>query len=196
MPKRVDHEMRRRQIIDAVARITARGGLGAATFREVAAEASVSVSLVQYYFGTKADLLLATHQQVGRRVGERLRDRLAATPDDPRARLRATFEELVPHDDESREAMLLFVSLYTVSLTDPTARPEAADVPAALWSVVARELRRARLRRGVDPARAATVLTLLAPALGQSILGGALTTDEALAVVDYELGRIVAPGSA
>jgi AcrR family transcriptional regulator len=196
MPKRVDHELRRRQVIGAVARITARGGLGAATFREVAAEAGVSVSLVQYYFGTKADLLLATHLHVGRRVGERVQERLAAAPDTPRARIRATFEGLIPHDDESREAMLLFVALYTESLTDPAARPEAADVPAALWSAIVRELRRARLRRGVDPSRAATVLMLLAPSLGQSVLGGTSTTDEALAVVDYELDRILAPGSA
>jgi AcrR family transcriptional regulator len=48
VPKRVDHGLRRREIADAVGRITARGGLGAATFREVAAEAGVSVRLIQY----------------------------------------------------------------------------------------------------------------------------------------------------
>ena len=47
MPKRVDHDVRRRQITDAVCRITVRGGVGAATFREVAAEAGVSVRLVE-----------------------------------------------------------------------------------------------------------------------------------------------------
>ena len=51
MPRRVDHEARRRQITDAVVRLTVKGGLPAATFREVAAEAGVSVRLVQYYFG-------------------------------------------------------------------------------------------------------------------------------------------------
>lgn len=191
MPKRVDHEVRRRQITDALARITARGGLSAATFREVASEAGVSVALVQYYFGTKADLLLATQQQLARQVAVRLRHRIDATPDDPRARVRAIFAEFVPHDDESRQAMLLFVAFYTASLTQAgLARPEAQDIPNALWAIVAQALRRDRLRSGVDPDQAALVLTLLIPALGQSVLGGALTTADALATADYELDRI------
>ena len=193
MPKRVDHEVRRRQITDALARITARGGLSAATFREVASEAGVSVALVQYYFGTKADLLLATQQQLASVVGARLRHRIEATPDDPRARVRAIFAEFVPHDDESRQAMLLFVAFYTASLTQAgLARPEAQDIPDALGAILAQALRRARLRPGVDPDRAALVLTLLIPALGQAVLGGALTSAGALATADYELDRIFA----
>ena len=64
MPKRVDHSVRRRQIIEAVCRITVKGGLASATFREVAAEAGVSVRLVQYYFGTKDELMLSTQRYV------------------------------------------------------------------------------------------------------------------------------------
>ena len=64
MPKRVDHAERRRQIVEAVCRITVKGGLASATFREVAAEAGVSVRLVQYYFGTKDELMLSTQRYV------------------------------------------------------------------------------------------------------------------------------------
>ena len=73
MPKRVDHEVRRRQITGAVCRITLRGGLASATFREVAAEAGVSVRLVQYYFGSKDDLMLATQRRVSDGIGIRPR---------------------------------------------------------------------------------------------------------------------------
>ena len=52
MPKKVDHEERRRRITDAVCRITLRGGLNAATFRTIAAEAGMSAPLVQHYFAT------------------------------------------------------------------------------------------------------------------------------------------------
>ena len=64
-------DVRRRQITDAVCRITVKGGLAAATFREVAAEAGVSVRLVQYYFGTKDELLLATQRHVAERATAR-----------------------------------------------------------------------------------------------------------------------------
>jgi AcrR family transcriptional regulator len=192
MPARVDHEHRRRQITDACSRITARGGLPSATFREVAAEAGVSVSLVQYYFGTKDQLLLVTQQHLAQRVAQRLRRRIEETEDAPRAIIRAIFEEFVPHDDESREAMLLFVALHTASLTDPTLRrPEAQAITDGLWKLLAHELSRARRRAGVDLDKEATMLAVLVPALAQAVLSDALTSNDALAIVDYELDRVL-----
>src|SRR5947207_3946704 len=117
MPKRVDHEARRREITDAVCRITVKGGLGAATFREVAAEAGVSVRLVQYYFGSKDALLLATQQYIAERAGARL-TAMAAKATTPRDRIRAILRSFVPVDDETRENMLMFVALHTAALVD------------------------------------------------------------------------------
>lgn len=57
MPKRVDHEERRAQIAEALVRVAARRGLHAVGMRDVAAEAGVSLRLVQYYFETKENLL-------------------------------------------------------------------------------------------------------------------------------------------
>src|SRR4029077_6876555 len=103
MPRRVDHEVRRRHITDAVVRLTVKGGLTSATFREVAAEAGVSVRLVQYYFGTKDQLLLSTQQHVAERATARLRQRVATARDAPRDVLRAMLTSFIPDDDESRE---------------------------------------------------------------------------------------------
>src|SRR4051812_1901466 len=89
MPKRGDHRQRRRQITDAVVTITLKGGLTAATFREVAAEAGVSVRLVQYYFGSKDELLLATQRHVAERSIERLRAWVIESDGSPRGWLRA-----------------------------------------------------------------------------------------------------------
>ena len=71
MPKRVDHEVRRRQIADALLRTAATRGLHATGMREVAAEAGVSLRLVQYYFGTKEELLLAAMQHLAAQFSER-----------------------------------------------------------------------------------------------------------------------------
>jgi AcrR family transcriptional regulator len=46
VPKRVDHDERRRQLTDALLRIAGTRGLRAVTMREVAAEAGVSLRLV------------------------------------------------------------------------------------------------------------------------------------------------------
>ena len=58
MAHRVDHEQRRREIATAVWRIAAERGLDSVSMREVAAEAGVSLRLVQYYFETKHNLLV------------------------------------------------------------------------------------------------------------------------------------------
>jgi AcrR family transcriptional regulator len=76
VPKRVDHEERRRQITDALLRTAAARGLHATGMREVAAEAGVSLRLIQYYFGTKEELLLAAMQRLAAQFGERVQERI------------------------------------------------------------------------------------------------------------------------
>ena len=188
MPKRVDHGLRRRQIADAVCRITVRGGLGAATFREVAAEAGVSVRLVQYYFGSKGQLMLATQRRVSERAVARIQARPAAA-DTPREVLLAVLGSFIPTDEESREIMLLFVALHTATLVDPTlSRPEAQAIPRSLHDTIAAQLARADL--GGRPAEAeAAILTGLVPSLAQSVLDGLQTPERALAVLAYAVDR-------
>jgi AcrR family transcriptional regulator len=200
MPRRVDHGERRREITDALARITVNGGLEAATFRQVAAEAGVSVNLVQYYFGTKAELLLAAHRHAGERVGRRFRAARLAVGDDapPRETIRAGLGVFLPRDAESRESMLLFVAFFVAALTNPTLyRPEAREVPDRLHAFLADQIRRARaageVAPGIDPDREATILSLLAAGLGQSILAGIHTPDAAADLVDYALSRLFRP---
>ena len=186
----MDHDERRREITTAVCRITTKGGLGAATFREVAAEAGVSVRLVQYYFGTKDQLLLVTQQHVAERATARLRRRLASAESTPRARLRAVLVSFIPDDDESRETALMFVALGAATLVDPTlARKETQAVPRALQTTVAKLLRESNLRPGVEPKREAALLVAALPSLAQTVLDGMQTVAQATAVVDYALNR-------
>jgi len=190
MPKKVDHRVRRRELTDAVIRITIKGGLDAATFREVAAEAGVSVRLVQYYFGSKDELLLATQRHVAQRSVVRLREWIAATDGSPRAWLRAFMASFIPIDDESRVAMLMYVALHTASLVDPQlARTEALEVPQGMHNAIADQLRRGRLRAGVDPEREAALLTALVPSLAQGVLDGMHTAEQAFTLIDYALDR-------
>ena len=193
VPKRVDHRVRRRQITDAVCRITVKGGLAAATFREVAAEAGVSVRLVQYYFGTKDELLLVTQRHVAERATTRTMQVIAAADDTPRAGLRAVLGSFIPTDDASRETMIMFVALHTAALVDPTlARDETREVPEALHRAVRTRLEQAELRRGVDAEMEATMLVSAVPSLAQSVLDHMITPEHAFEVLDYALDRALA----
>lgn len=190
MPKKVDHATRRREITDAVVRITLKGGLTAATFREVAAEAGVSVRLVQYYFGSKDELLLSTQRHVAARSILRLEAWVADTDGSPRAWLQAFMGSFVPIDDESRVAMLMYVALHTESLVHPAlARTEAFEVPRTMHRTIAEHLRRGRLLAGADADHEAAILTALVPALGQNVLDGSIQPDQAFDLIDYALTR-------
>lgn len=189
----MDHRLRRRQITDAVCRITTKGGLAAATFREVAAEAGVSVSLVQYYFGTKDELLLATQRHVAERATARSLQMIEAAGATPRGGLRALLGSFIPVDEPSRENMLVFVALHTASLVDPSlARHETREVPDALHHAVKTRLLAAGLREGADAEIEATILVAIVPSLAQSVLDSTLTPERALRTIDYAVDRALA----
>lgn len=124
VPKKVDHEQRRREIAAAVARLAAHRGLQAVSFREVAAEAGVSVSLVQHYFGTKENLLIGTLDIRSEAMDQYIGARLAELGPDPRPLdlLRTVALAFLPTDEESRAAMLLYLGFAAAALTDEALR--------------------------------------------------------------------------
>lgn len=58
MPKIVDHQARRRDIVAAMWRIVERDGFAAVSVRSVAAEAGVSKATISHYFAKQSDLLV------------------------------------------------------------------------------------------------------------------------------------------
>jgi len=85
MPKTVDHEQRRRELAEALWRIARRDGLEAATVRQVAAEAGVSVGMVQHYFTSKDEMLQFALVRLGTELETRLITKITAlgNPPDP-----------------------------------------------------------------------------------------------------------------
>lgn len=200
MPKKVDHDARRRLITDAVCRITLRGGLGAATFRQVAAEAGVSVRLVQYYFGTKEALLATTQEHVGERSITRLMRWVEATDGSPRAVLEAFLKSFIPVDEESRVAGLMYIALYNEAvvalLRDSSSTGGRKTESQMMHSTILEQLERGQLTAGVDPTSEATLLTALMPGLGQYVFDQTMTEADAYDTIDYHLDRIFSPVAA
>jgi AcrR family transcriptional regulator len=197
VPKRVDHEQRRRQISDALLRTAATRGLHATGMREVAAEAGVSLRLVQYYFGTKEELLLAAMQHLAAQYSERAlaRIRASASPADPRNVVAAILTEAVPADEERRTFTVLYTAYFALSLTDPAlAIGPLAKNSGVVIDVVAAQLRAAQAAGDtpawLDPDLEAFSLVALSAGLGTSVLGGQSSPEQAQAVIDYHLDRL------
>ena len=83
MPKTVDHEQRRRELAEALWRIARRDGLEAATVRQVAAEAGVSVGMVQHYFTSKDEMLQFALERLGTELEARLISKITALGPEP-----------------------------------------------------------------------------------------------------------------
>jgi AcrR family transcriptional regulator len=200
VPKRVDHEERRRQIADALLRTAAVRGLHATGMREVAAEAGVSLRLVQYYFGTKEELLLAAMQHLAARFGERAMTRIRRIKEtggqaSPRDVIAAILTEALPVDDERRTFAVLNAAYFALSLTEPAlAIAPLVKNSNAVIDVVAAQLRAAQADgdapADLDPGVEALGLLAMSHGLGLSALGGQSLAEQAQAVIDYHLDRL------
>ncbi len=99
MPKIVDVDERRHNLAAAAARVIARSGVGAATVREVSAEAGLTSGALTHYFSDKRELLQFT-------LRASLERRRQAVPlpesDDVLERLRALLVRALPTTDDAR----------------------------------------------------------------------------------------------
>ena len=115
MPKIVDGELRRHMLADAASRLIARGGLGAATMRDIATEAGLTTGSVTHYFADKRELLVFTlTASLQHRRGRR--DSAAAAG--PHAALRASLEGALPLDVERSRHWMVTIAFCAVAAGD------------------------------------------------------------------------------
>lgn len=109
---------RRDQILTAAERVATFEGLDKLTMRSAAAEAGVSLRLVQYYFGSKSSLLEAVLTRFSDRSFDgwraRVGDEMSA-----REKVRAFVDAALPLDEERRAFHRLGVAFASLALSDP-----------------------------------------------------------------------------
>ncbi|MFF2401753.1 TetR/AcrR family transcriptional regulator [Streptomyces goshikiensis] len=197
MPKRVDHEERRTQIAEALIQVAGRRGLHAVGMRDVAAEAGVSLRLVQYYFQTKERLLFHGVQHLTGRFTARVGARLAAAGPNPgpRTTIEALLLASLPTDEESRTFHLLYSSYSILSVTDEAlAAQPFIDNPDAAENALTELLKQAQATgladARIDADTEAISLLAMTATMGTSILVGQRTPESAIAVLHHHLDRI------
>lgn len=200
MPKLADHDARRAQIADALLRIAGSDGLHAVTMRSVAAEAGVSVRLVQYYFENKEQLLHFTLTHLATLMGDRIKARLAAGGSGPSPRdvLDAVLTEALPTDEESRTFHLVYTAYAVLAVTDPALAAQAIlGAPNAMESFLLGQLRAAQgagsMPAELDARTEVLGMMAMSAGLGTSVLLGHRTIPQALAVLRYHVDRIMPP---
>jgi AcrR family transcriptional regulator len=194
MPKRVDHQQRRRELADAVWRVVAHQGLDGTSLQLVADQAGWSIGSLRHYFASKADLLVFAL----RHAGDRIEQRIARLPASGAAlgQLRAVVAELLPLDTARREEALVWLAFIARATTDPTLGPVAEDVWRQLHDpLVARitdAIGRGELPAHIDAEREATRLQALIDGLVVDMVSAPrqVPPELALAVVDHHLAAL------
>ena len=106
-------------------------GVEALTFREIAAAAGCSTSIVSHYFGNKNELLFRVYQVANQRATERLEAMQRAG-----APLLACFETILPISEPSRRNWRVWLAFWARAPLDPVyleERRRAAQASLALY---------------------------------------------------------------
>jgi AcrR family transcriptional regulator len=186
MPKQVDPRERRRQLAEALWRITRRDGWDAVSLRRVAAEAGVSMGMVQHYFTTKDQMLQFALEMIGEEYQERITRQITAlpTPHDPRRVVQIVLEELLPRDDRGRVEVQAAAAFLGRAVLHPQIATAFVAAGATLTRYLADHLPTAEAERD------AAGLLALVDGLIAHTLTGRQTLTGARAILNTHLDRI------
>ena len=122
MPKIVDHDQRRQDIVLAALRVVARGGVAKATMREIAREAGYSTGMVVHYFDGREQLMSRAHRAAYLIVSNRIRQNISdfRTLED----LRVAVEEALPMDESRLVEAQIDVAFWDEALREETFRQD------------------------------------------------------------------------
>jgi AcrR family transcriptional regulator len=196
VPKRVDHQERRREIAEALFRIAAARSLQAVTLRAVAAEAGISMNLVQYYFPTKEKMLRFGWQRVvelgGQRAGKGIARALQTG--DERAVMRAYLLGVLPTDERGHVLCAVQIAYFAVDVTRGSQAPDQETLMPHLVHALSEQLQKAQARDRtpayLDPRLEADALATMTAGLLTGMLIKAYDTDQATAIIDYRLDQL------
>lgn len=186
VPRQVDHESRRRRIADAVCDLISRRGIEAATLRQVAVEADVSMGAVQRCFSTRQQMLIFAQDHVNRRVTERARELIAASPDPESIDtiLEQTLTAMLAVDDPELLDARVWIAFIAQAAVDPVVAAAQREQHRGLAELLELLLRAGqecgRIRPDVAPAHTAEELIALADGLTVQVLTGRHTRESAL----------------
>ncbi|WP_341356106.1 TetR/AcrR family transcriptional regulator [Streptomyces mobaraensis] len=202
VPKRVDHEERRRLIAEALWRIASSRGLEGASLRDVAAEAGISLGQLQHYFSGKDEMLVFALEHITVLAEARIRERImalwrpgggagsgaagpgsgagadsgAAASDGPSPRtiLRECAAEMLPLDEETRTGLLVGIAYFVRAINDERIRRHAKEGQPKLRAFFAEQFREAVERGEAVPGLDPDMEAMLLIALTDGLTSSAL----------------------
>ncbi len=137
---------RKTAVLEAACRVIAERGADATRFADVAAESGVPVSTLQYYFGSREDLLVAAFRHASSAEIAALEAEVAAI-EDPWDQLERILERsLTGYEPDRPDAGRLWIESWHFGIRDPEMRADALRDNTAWRRLVADVVRRGTAR--------------------------------------------------
>jgi AcrR family transcriptional regulator len=192
MPKSVDHDLRREELLEAVWRVVARDGLEGATIRGMARETGWSVGVLSHYFKDKDDILGSALELALQRIEARWEVQLAELG--PLAALRALVLDNLPLDDERELETKFLMNYWSRAIREQVPRPRrrGPDLIDRLTALVAEGQRAGEIAEDVVPEDEAEILLGLIDGFSlHSLLDPErLSPERQISLVEGELDRL------
>lgn len=187
---------RREALVDAAIESLKRWGHEGLSVRRIAAEAGVSIGLINHYFPNKDGLVAESYRTFSRRLGASFEAAVEKAPADPRARLRAYFDAFFSSpnlDPQVLTAWVVYWSLVQVSPEMRAVHQEESGGYGVLLGRLLSDLARERGRVPADLDLTVTGLTALLDGLWLKwcLDPGSYRPKDAAALCDQWVDRIV-----
>ena len=183
VPKIVDHEQRRTEIIHALWQGIYEQGIHAASYQTVARAAGISVGRIQHYFTSKQDLVRAGCQAIVDTAESVHFGRTEAL--EPFDALTELLTQPIPRNNAFRLGTAVWYAYLAQAVADPQimeivtkACRETLDYAAGL------------LKQAGAPAQEAERLIALSNGLAQATMVGAATANEAVRILSQEVDSL------
>ncbi|MCK1797614.1 TetR family transcriptional regulator C-terminal domain-containing protein [Streptomyces sp. XM4193] len=192
MPKRVDPDVRREQVADAVIEEIAAHGLRSITLARIAARSGFAIGSIRHYFGDTLTEVMRFTLSV---LIQRAQNRAPELPSDPATRIINLITFAAPTSDQERKENTALVEYRVLGRTDPEIGAEIAAASAAAGAAVRSILSEYLADRAVDEEalrREALLLVTLTEgfSLSSALLSAPLQESDVHAVVASSVQRL------
>ncbi|MBE1489243.1 TetR/AcrR family transcriptional regulator [Plantactinospora soyae] len=147
MSKRVDPDVRREQVAEAVIDEVAAHGLRSVTLARIAARTGLAIGSIRYYFGDTVREVMRFTLSV---LMQRIVRRAVTMSDDPVARITDVIAFAAPTSDQERREHIAFVEYRVMARTEPELAADIAAISLEGAEVIRSLLRDALADRMID----------------------------------------------
>lgn len=192
---------RREALVDAAIESLKRYGYEGLSVRRIAAEAGVSIGLINHHFPNKDTLVAESYRAFSRRLAANFEKAVAAADPDPRARLRAYLDAFFSGPNLDPQVLTAWVVYWSLVQVSPEMRAVRDAEGQGYSEVLGRLLSDLVKSRGGAPVNLGLVVTGLTALLDGLWLQlcldpSSIRPRDAAALCDDWVDRLIAPRTA